>query len=197
MILMLLNNKQIGVLFFSFLLVACSSREQAEVMHPHDAFFQTLSSLCGQMFSGGSTYPESDNHPLVGTELRTHLSLCEDDIIRIDLYRDTDYWHGTWVLEKREEGLHLFHDHLGEHRTEAYLEENNAFHGYGGYADDRGSALRQYFPADDVTAEIIPAAATNVWMMDIDLDTQIFTYYLERHNAPRFRAEVDLSQPVN
>ncbi len=194
---MTLIQKITGILVLSVIFMACGSSEQPEQIHPHDAFFNNLTSLCGQMFSGGSTYPENDAHPLVGTELRTHLSLCEDDVIRIDLYRDTDYWHGTWVLEKREEGLHLFHDHLGDHRTEEYLEDNNAYHGYGGFANNQGSALRQYFPADEVTAEIIPEAATNVWMMDIDLDNQIFTYYLERHSEPRFRAVVDLSNLVN
>jgi hypothetical protein len=152
-----------------------------------DAFFQNLTNLCGATFIGASTYPDNPDHPLVGTELRTHISMCSDDMVRIELIRDGDYWHGAWVLEKRPEGLHLFHDHLGEVRTMEDLGDDD-YHGYGGYANDQGTALRQHFPADAVTAEIIPAAATNEWMMELDLENGTFIYYLERHQAPRFRA---------
>ena len=152
-------------------------------------FFENLSSLCGETFIGQSTYPEDTSHVLVGTELRTHLSHCDDQMIRIELYRDRDYWHGAWVLEWREKGLHLFHDHLGEVRTMEDLGDDDA-HGYGGYATDLGSPTRQYFPADDVTAEMLPEAATNVWMMELDLENDRFIYYLERHDQPRFRAEL-------
>ncbi len=153
------------------------------------AFFENLSELCGETFVGESTYPENDDHVLVGTELRTHISECDDSMVRIELIRDGDYWHGAWVIEKWDDGLHLYHDHLGEVRTMDDLGEDDA-HGYGGYASDAGSATRQYFPADDVTAEMLPEAATNVWMMELDLENDRFIYYLERHDEPRFRAEL-------
>lgn len=157
----------------------------------HDAFFANLSVLCGETLTGASTFPDNPDHPLVDTELRNHISSCDENKIRIELYRDSDYWHGAWVLERRDEGLHLFHDHLGDVRTEEDLGEGD-YHGYGGYADDRGTASRQYFPADDVTAEIIPEASTNVWMMEMDLESGTFSYYLERNNEPRFRAEMEI-----
>ena len=160
---------------------------EAEVIDPRDAFFENLSTLCGAHFVGGSTFPDDPDHPLVDTELRNHVSHCDDSMIRIELLRDGDYWHGAWVLERRDEGLHLFHDHLGEVRTMADLGETD-YHGYGGYANDQGTATRQYFPADEVTGEIIPAAVTNVWMMEMDLENGRFIYYLERHDQPRFRA---------
>ncbi len=153
------------------------------------AFFENLSGFCGETFAGESTYPENENHVLVGTRLRAHLSECSNDMIRIELYRDSDYWHGAWVLEKRDEGLHLFHDHLGDERTMDDLGEDDA-HGYGGYASDAGSATHQFFPADDATAEMLPEAATNVWLMELDLQNDRFIYYLERHDQPRFRAEL-------
>lgn len=159
----------------------------------HDAFFATIATLCGETFSGASTFPDNPDHPLVDTELRTHISSCDEEIIRIDLYRDLDTWHGTWVLELRDEGLHLYHDHLGDVRTEEDFGEGD-YTGYGGYADDRGTAFRQYFPADDVTGDIIPEAVTNVWMIEIDPETETFIYYLERHDEPRFRAELTRDQ---
>lgn len=161
--------------------------ETTATENAQEAFFENLSTLCGSTFIGASTFPENPDHPLVGTELKTHLSQCSDSKIRIELIRGGDYWHGAWVLEKREAGLHLFHDHLGEVRTLADLGPDD-YHGYGGYANNEGTGTRQYFPADEVTGEIIPAAVTNVWMMELDLEGGTFTYYLERHNEPRFRA---------
>lgn len=183
-------KKLLTILALCLIVTACGGdAETAETENHHDAFFANLSTLCGETLTGGSTYPEDPEHPLVDTELNNHVSSCDENKIRIELYRDGDYWHGAWVLEKRDEGLHLFHDHLGEVRTMEDLGEGD-FHGYGGYADDAGSATTQFFPADEATAEIIPAAATNVWMMDLDLENGKFIYYLERHNEPRFRAEM-------
>ena len=160
----------------------------------HRDFFDNLSALCGEMFSGAATYPEEtpDNvdHPLLRTSLRTHISECTDTKIRIELIRGEDYWHGAWVLEMRDAGLHLFHDHLGEVRTPQDLEASGDAHGYGGFANEEGTALRQIFPADNVTAEMLPAAATNVWMMELDPENNRFVYDLKRHGAPRFRAEL-------
>jgi hypothetical protein len=186
-----MKYNSIALVIMSVILISSCGQPQSTpepiAVTPHDAFFQNLTDLCGATFIGASTYPDNPDHPLVDTELRTHISQCTDDMVRIELIRDGDYWHGAWVLEKRPEGLHLFHDHLGEVRTMEDLGEDD-FHGYGGYANDSGTALRQHFPADAITAEIIPAAATNEWMMELDLENGTFVYYLERHQAPRFRA---------
>lgn len=188
----------IGIILGIFGLHACGQEEETgpaadpRVDTPagvQDSFMRNLSMFCGETFSGEATYPDEPDHPLVATELRTHLSSCDDEMIRIELYRDGDYWHGAWVLQKRDQGLHLFHDHLGEVRTEEDLGDDD-YHGYGGYADERGTTLRQYFPADQVTADMIPEAATNVWMIEMDPEEDRFIYYLERHDQPRFRAEL-------
>jgi hypothetical protein len=188
-------NKLIPVITFCVLLAACGGNGNSDVTTETDyedmgdAFFATIATLCGETFSGASTFPDNPDHPLVDTELRVHISSCDDEIIRMDLYRDMDTWHGAWVLERRDEGLHLYHDHLGDIRTEDDLGQGD-YTGYGGYADDRGTATRQYFPADEVTGDIIPEAVTNVWMMEVDLENEAFIYYLERHDEPRFRAEL-------
>jgi len=163
----------------------------AEIDPVHQAFFANLRRLCGETLTGDGVYPDDPEHPLVATGLRNHISECADGLVRIELYRNGgDYWHGAWVLEMRPQGLHLFHDHLGDERTEEDLD--GAAHGYGGYASHDGTPTRQYFPADEVTAEMFPAAATNVWMMELDLDAGTFVYYLERNQDPRFRAEMEL-----
>lgn len=177
-----------------FLSIACGEEEirtdsitEIEAVSPHDEFFNNLLALCGESFLGASTYPEVEDHVLVGTELRAHLSSCDENTVNIDLIRGGDTWHATWIVSKRDGGLHLYHDHIGE---KEYPEGEEPLTGYGGYADDRGSATTQYFPADDYTAEILPEASTNVWMMDLDLENGTFVYYLERHNTPRFMAEL-------
>ncbi|MCH8568820.1 MAG: hypothetical protein LAT67_11170 [Balneolales bacterium] len=192
----------LSVLFFALVLTGCSGEETPSpdtsatgtmempvVNEAHAGFFNHLQNLCGETFTGQSTFPDDTSHPLVGTELRTHISECTENMVRIELIRDGDYWHGAWVIEKREEGMHLFHDHLGDVRTMDELGEGD-YHGYGGFAAAEGTDTQIFFPADDVTAEIIPEAATNVWMMQLDLEADRFIYYLERHDAPRFRAEL-------
>lgn len=184
--------KHLGtILLMSVVMMACGSKsEEAPKTDTHQAFFDNVSTFCGETFVGASTFPDNPDHPLVDTELRTHVSQCSDDMIRIELIRDGDYWHGAWVLERRDDGLHLFHDHLGDVRTMEDLLASGDSHGYGGYATDQGSDIQQFFAADEATAEMLPAAATNVWMMEIDFENSQFIYYLERHNEPRFRAVV-------
>jgi hypothetical protein len=50
----------------------------------------------------------------------------------------------------------------------------------------------QRFPADAETAKLIPEAATNVWTLQIVPEKQQFTYSLERHAEPRYRALFNL-----
>ena len=183
------------ILIVALIFSACAGEDETHLdpqlpaQTTHDEFFANLFSICGETFSGESTYPDEPEHPLVDTELNATISTCTDDRIEIDLQRDGDTWHATWILSKRDDGLHLYHDHIGER---VYDEGEEPLTGYGGYADDRGSSTQQFFPADEFTAEILPEAATNVWMMDMDLENGVFVYYLERHDEPRFRAELNI-----
>lgn len=185
-----LKNREVGVgLALLFLtLSACSSKTS---LTEQDLFFTQLTTLCGNLFEGQSTFPEAEDHPLVGTLLRTEVNECSESMVRIELIRDGDYWHGAWVIEKRPEGLHLFHDHLAEKRTMEDLGEDD-YHGYGGYANLNGTSNGQFFEADAYTAELIPAAATNVWRIEIGEDGKSFVYGLERNQQPRFSAEFSL-----
>ena len=183
------------LLILIFIFVSCAGNDGTEITPElpaetaHEQFFSNLFALCGETFLGESTYPDDPDHDLVDTELRATVSTCTENRIEVDLVRGGDTWHATWILEMREAGLHLYHDHIGDKEYEESEEPNT---GYGGYADDRGSATQQYFPADDHTAEMLPEASTNVWMMDMNLEEGTFVYYLERHDEPRFRAELSL-----
>jgi hypothetical protein len=181
-------KEKVFLICCSLILISCGNDEPQD---PRDLFFTTLSAYCDDTFTGEGVYPDDPDHDLIDTVLRAHLSSCDENIIAIDLYRNGgETWHATWILEKREDGLHLYHDHAGD-RDEEELED--VLTGYGGYADQRGTATQQFFPADDHTAEILPEAATNVWMMELMEDTGQFNYYLERHAEPRFRAELTLN----
>ena len=180
-----------------FLFTACASDETSELTPevpadtPQEEFFSHLFSLCGETFIGEATFPDNPDDTLVDTELKATISTCTEEMIEIDLVRGGDIWHTTWVLEKRDQGLHLFHDHIGDKEYEEGEEPNT---GYGGYANDDGSSTTQYFPADDHTAEMLPEAATNVWMMELDPENGTFVYDLERNDEPRFRAELSLME---
>jgi len=180
-----------------FLITSCGEKESTELTpdlpadSPQEEFFANLFSLCGETFIGEATFPDNPDDTLVDTELKATISTCTEEMIEIDLVRGGDTWHTTWVLEKRDEGLHLFHEHIGDKEYEEGEEPDT---GYGGYANDEGSSTAQYFPADDHTAEMLPQAATNVWMMELNPENGTFIYYLERHDEPRFRAELSLME---
>ncbi len=180
---------------------ACAPREEAaqQTLAPaidetQLAFFENLRGFSGMRFAGFASHPTEGDHILVGNELRVLVSTATEDAVRIELYREAgEVWHGAWVVEKRDEGLHLFHDHLGEKRSAEELGDDD-YHGYGGYATGVGTETRQFFPADEVTAEMIPEAATNVWMIEFDAENGTFTYSLDRHGELRFRAELNLQE---
>lgn len=182
------------IVFVCLLFAACGEEETTDLTpqlpadNPQEEFFSTLFSQCGETFIGGATFPDDPEHTLVDTELRATISTCTEEKIEVDLVRGGDTWHATWVLEMRDEGLHLYHDHVGEQDEEDLAEDHNT--GYGGYADDRGSSTTQYFPADEYTAEILPEASTNVWMIELNPEEGTMVYYLERNQEPRFRAEL-------
>lgn len=144
-------------------------------------FFNNLADLCGQTYSGELVYPEDPAHEMAGQEFRMIVESCTGNEIRVPFHVGENTSR-TWVLTLTGEQLLLKHDHRHSDGTPEDLTM------YGGYANTQGDAYRQFFPADQETADMLPEAATNVWMMEIDHDNGEFIYYLERHNEPRFRA---------
>lgn len=167
-----------------FLIISCTGEEtditpQINAETPQEEFFANMFEHCGETFSGEATFPEDDSHELVGENLVATIQTCTEEEIQIALAADGDQSR-TWVLTRTDEGLRLRHDHINSEGTPSDTT------GYGGYATDDGTSTQQYFAADDSTAQMIPEAATNVWMMEINDDR--FVYNLERNNEPRFRA---------
>ncbi|HLR90700.1 MAG TPA: hypothetical protein VK040_07055 [Balneolaceae bacterium] len=185
------------ILFTLTFFISCGGESQPQTTLPQgesatpdvtevsasELFFENLSSLCGESFTGESVFPDHPDHELVGVELRAVVESCSDEEIRVPFLAGEDRSR-TWVFSRSDRGVHLLHDHRYPDGTPHDLTN------YGGYATDEGSEYAQYFAADLLTEEMLPEAETNVWMVEIDPENGTLTYYLERHNEPRFRAEL-------
>lgn len=184
------------ILTFSLFLFisACNGEEEVEPapeaeveLTSEEAFFETMRTFCGEEFYGETTYIDDPDDEMADAELRIHLAECDENEIRIPFHVDDDASR-TWILTMDDEGLLFKHDHRHEDGTPEDITN------YGGYADHRGDAYHQYFPADEETAEMLPEAETNVWMIEVDLEEMKLIYDLQRHNEPRYRAEFVLQE---
>lgn len=152
-----------------------------------EAFWASLQSLCGQAFEGEVLEaPEGD--AMAGQRLVMHVRECGPSEIRIPFHVGEDRSR-TWVLTRTDDGLRLKHDHRHEDGAEDEVTQ------YGGDTAGPGSRTSQEFPADGYTRSLIPAAATNVWTVEVDEDR--FVYALRREGTDRrYRIAFDLTRPV-
>ncbi len=166
-----------------YVLLLCSTA-LAIAAEPHSssqhAFFNKLADMCGTSYQGYSSFPDDPEHDFHGKLLVAHIDSCSENEIRIPFSVAEDKSR-TWVIRLDATGLSLKHDH--RHADGSPDDVTN----YGGTAAS-GSAFSQSFPADGFTAELIPAASTNVWTISLDIDAGSLTYYLERNKNPRFKA---------
>ena len=154
---------------------------------PSQKFWDTLKSHCGKAYEGKLMSPESD--PRFAGRLVMHVRACEEGRIRVPFFVGDDRSR-TWVLTMEDSGLiQLKHDHRHEDGSEDKVTQ------YGGKASNPGSATTQFFPADQFTTDLLPAAVGNVWW--ITLDETSFTYNLRRLGSSTvFTVKFDLTQPV-
>ncbi|MCB1582972.1 MAG: hypothetical protein R3E90_06990 [Marinicella sp.] len=169
------------------LVVLISACQKKSIPSAQETFFDNLSNLCGQVFTGASTYPDDPDHDFAGKLLIANFSSCSVDEIRVKFKVGQDQSR-TWIITQSEQGLLLKHDH--RHADGTPDEITN----YGGWANNQGNSWRQFFVADSETAELIPAAATNVWMLEYQPRSQILTYDLKRHDQPRYQAQLHPKQ---
>jgi hypothetical protein len=155
-----------------------------------EAFWRALRALCGQAFAGQIVESTSaTDAAFAGQKLVMHVRACGEDEIRIPFHVGENRSR-TWVVTRMSSGLRLKHDHRHEDGAEDKVTQ------YGGDATAPGTATRQDFPADRFTAELIPAARTNVWSLLLS-PGKSFSYRLVREaEGRRFRVEFDLRQPV-
>lgn len=154
-----------------------------------DAFWASLNTLCGTSYEGRVVEDSSQDSTFANSRLVMHVRSCSDTEIRIPFHVGEDRSR-TWVLTRTENGLRLKHDHRHRDGSEDEITQ------YGGDTNGAGTAQRQEFPADAHTASLIPAAATNVWTVEV-VPSRIFAYALRREGTDRrFRVEFDLTASV-
>jgi predicted amidohydrolase YtcJ len=153
------------------------------------AFWRTLRGLCGRAFTGTVVEAPAGDTTFAGKPLVMHVRQCDGDTVRIPFHVGENRSR-TWVLTRTASGLRLKHDHRHEDGSEDPVTQ------YGGDTRGAGTATRQEFPADAHTASLIPAAATNVWTVEV-VPGERFTYALRREGTDRrFRIDFDLRRPV-
>jgi hypothetical protein len=155
----------------------------------HDEFWSRVRALCGRAFEGRVLDAPAGDTTLAARPIVMHVRSCERDTILIPFHVGADRSR-TWVLTRDAGGLRLKHDHRHLDGTEDAVTQ------YGGRTTSSGSADRQEFFADAHTASLIPAARTNVWILEVDLG-RMFAYTLRRDGTDRrYRIEFDLTRAV-
>jgi hypothetical protein len=157
---------------------------------PRQAFWANVRALCGTAYRGRMTAGGPGDSAMARADLRMHVRECSADTLRIPFHVGEDRSR-TWVLTRTGDGLRLKHDHRHEDGSADSITQ------YGGDTRDAGTAERQEFHADSLTAALVPAARTNIWTIELIPDS-LFAYALRREATDRrVRVEFDLRQPVD
>jgi hypothetical protein len=162
-------------------LPVAGAEEAADDRSNQRQFFANLTKLCGTQLEGVTEFPQDPKHDFAGKKLVMSVQTCSESEIRIP-FRVGDDTSRTWIISLSDKGLLLKHDHRHADGTPDKVTM------YGGWAAPGGSATQQRFEADDETAKLIPDASTNVWTLTIGDAGNEFTYALERHGQPRYKA---------
>lgn len=168
----------IGLLLFSTLLFGQGDKE----------FFKAIRSLEGKTFYGKAIYmPDTTKaNDFWGKVLSFRVSSSKRSELRLP-FNVGENQTRTWILTKTQGGVRLKHDHR---HTDG---SPDSITNYGGDSDQKISTrLSQYFPVDEFTSKLIPAAKTNRWIMEFSPDRKKFYYILERNKELRFKAEFNL-----
>ncbi len=162
---------------------------QAKTVDQSAVFWTELQKLCGKSFGGMLVSAPENDTDFTGKDLVMHVRVCEKNRIRIPFFVGEDRSR-TWVLTRKNDRILLKHDHR---HKDGKPDEITM---YGGWTTNRGSATRQVFPADQETVDILPAAATNAWWIDL-VPGESYTYNLRRMGSDRFFSiKFDLTKEI-
>jgi len=180
------------LLALSLVFAACKAREtqpDGSETTPEDHFWTSLSTLCGKAFAGRVIDVSPPDTSFTGKPLVMDVRSCDEREIAIPFHVGENRSR-TWIITRTDSGLRLKHDHRHADGAEDSVTQ------YGGDTRDGGTAEKQEFYADAYTAELIPAATTNVWTVE-KLGDSVFAYALRREGTDRrFRVEFDIRRPV-
>lgn len=153
------------------------------------AFWERLRTLCGKAYEGIVLDAPEGEDTFTGRRRVMHVRSCEENRIRIPFLVGDDR-SSTWVPTRVGERIELKHDHRHADGSDETVTL------YAGTTTHPGHPGRQVFPADDGTHAVIPYAAANAWMVEIE-PGEHYTYSLRRMGTPRhFRARFDLGREV-
>lgn len=177
-------------LFLSLLFIQTSPvSAQTKTSAGSVAFWDSLQKICGKAFAGTVQNAPADDTTFKDKKLVMHVRACKNSRIRIPFFVGEDRSR-TWVLTKKKDRILLKHDHRHEDGKPDKVTM------YGGWTSNGGMKDRQVFPADQETVDILPAAAGNVWWIEI-VDGQYFTYNLRRMGSERFFSiKFDLTKEI-
>jgi hypothetical protein len=183
--------KVFNPLLLAALIALCFSQTFAQSSQsvPTSVFWTELQKLCRKAFAGTVAAAPEDDTTFKGEKLVMHVRSCEKNRIRIPFFVGEDKSR-TWVLKYQKGRILLKHDHRHEDGTPDKVTM------YGGLASNGGTATKQTFPADQETVGVVPAAAANVWWIDL-VPGEYFTYNLRRMGTDRyFSIKFDLKTTV-
>jgi hypothetical protein len=142
-----------------------------------EGFWQRLTQLCGERHTGRMV--EGVRH-----RLSNHVGGCTTREVRTGFVIGPDSLRSR-VVRKVAGGLVLRHE-MSDAGT------GDGVSGYGGRTCTPGSPTRQHVVADEETERLLPAAASNVWSLDL-VPGRTLTYTVPRRGAARrLRLEFDL-----
>src|SRR5688500_9410310 len=155
----MLNTMKQKLILACFIAVSAIT-VQAQAEPANTVFWRELEKLCGKAYAGTVAAAPADDTTFKGKTLVMHVRSCEPNRIRIPFVVGDDRSR-TWVLTRVKGGILLKHDHRHEDGKPDKVTM------YGGLTTNAGLATRQVFPADAATSKIIPAAAANVWWVEL------------------------------
>lgn len=165
-----------------------TANAQVKTPGPNVIFWSEIQKLCGRAFAGTVAAAPAEDTTFKDKSLVMHVRSCEKDRIRIPFMVGDDRSR-TWILTRHKDRIELRHDHRHSDG------KPDAVTMYGGVTTSVGMPTRQMFPADDQTVKVVPAAAANVWW--IDLAPDLFSYNLRRMGSERyFSIRFDLKKPI-
>lgn len=184
----------VAIISLAGMLSSCYSSQKSNVAKTKDnnqeKFWQSLQQLCGKAYKGTVVAAPANDTAFKDKALIMHVRACEEARIRIPFFVGENRSR-TWVFTKTNQQLLLKHDH----RHKDGVPDSITL--YGGQTTNSGMATLQMFAADQETTNILPAAATNVWWVEL-VPGKYFTYNLRRMGTDRlFSIRFDLSSAID
>ncbi|GGD59814.1 hypothetical protein GRI62_00520 [Erythrobacter arachoides] len=172
---------------------------------PQEAFWQALTSHCGQSYTGALASNQAADADMAGQPMVMHVRSCNAARIEVPFHvRQADgTWDRsrTWVFTRTADGLRLKHDHRHADGSADVLTM------YGGDTAAPGTGLAQDFPVDAESVALFlredrAVSVTNVWRVEVDpagTPGARFAYQLSRPSPDNrlFRVEFDATRPID